>query len=282
MRMKVKILLFPLSVVVAIALMIFWVKPEVVAVLDLRAQTKNAHSTLDQMNTIVSNIDTLDRSLNENAGNESFVLTYLPQTGSDDRLLDEVNFLASESGLLFTSVGMKRISSEVVQAAEAASQAIADQAELKAAAPSQEIFSGGESISLPTFVSSSPNDRLRSVDVSVTAFGRYEQIKDFVDRIYHANHFQNFLTVDIVEKPEVKDQQSTDVALPMESGALGANITIRFGYLSKINVPQGTLLVAFQQPRFDFGPVDRLRQRVTREISPLDALPSSRPNPFLR
>lgn len=287
--MKVKILLLPLSIVIAIAVSILWIQPGLSAALALRSQVGEARTRLQQIETVIANIDSLDKSLNENNGNESFVRTYLPEKSSDDRILDQVNFLAGESGVLLISTGVKRLSSEAALAAASVAEANADKAELEKASASRslsQLASDGsmENSQPPVFVSSSPEARVRSMDLSVSVFGKYEQIRDFIDRIYHANHFQSFMAVAISSRTDQKQGAlpSDTPAVSTSPDMLEGNMVIRFGSLPPSSVSQGTFLMAFSEPQFNFSPVQSLRERVTRELSPLSVSPSPRPNPFLR
>jgi Tfp pilus assembly protein PilO len=280
--MKVKILLFPLSIVVALALSVLWIKPEVSSVFSLRNQKLELENQLNETRRVVSNISALDRSLNENVGNEQFVKTYLPETGSDDRIFDEINFLAGESGLLLLSAKLDRLSSEVTQSIIAAEQAKVDQKELESVSPGSLIRSDASTAPKNVFVASSPKARVRSTDVSVSVAGRYEQIKAFTERVYRANHFHSFVSVSISRETEKKsDGQSTpDGVAALE--VLNADMTIRFSLLPKISVSRGVFLETFKDAVFDFSTVEELRTRVTSELPILDATASERSNPFLR
>lgn len=280
--MKVKLLLFPLSLVIALAVSIFWIQPTISSALSLRDQKAKEEQHLLEINRVVSNIDALDRNLNENMGNEQFVLTYLPKEGSDDRILDEINFLAGESGLLLVSTGLKSVSSEAATAISKQVQAAEEQAELKAVSPGSFVGTKSSSTAMTEFVVSSPSELVRSTEVSVSAFGTYEQIKAFVDRIYRANHFHSFLSVKVAERMVGENGASQVPGVSNASDVLNVSMKIRFGMLPPTKVSSGVLLKTFDQSVFDFSPVQTLRTRVTNELPLLDATASGRPNPFLR
>lgn len=277
--MKVKILLFPLSLVIALAVGVFWVKPEISSALALRTQESEAKARLDQMDQVIANIDTLDRSLEENASDRQFVETYLPKAGSDDVIVDELNFLSSESGMLLVSTDLKPVSSELAKAAAEQVQAENDKAEVAAASPGS--LTGTE-VSNPDllFTNSAPDARVRATEVSVSGLGKYDQIKAFIDRVYHANHFQNFVSVDISEKPDVT--QGDEKSAKLAPDVLSANIVIRFSALPETKISSGVLLDTFKKSAFDLGVVQDLRGRVANELPALDVTPANRANPFLR
>ena len=277
--MKVKLLLFPLSIVIALALSVFWIQPEVSSALSLREQNNAASARLAEMDRVIANIDTLDRSLSNNAGDRQFVETYLPSKGSDDAIIDEVNFLAGETGLLLVSAELKPISSELAQAAAQQVQTAADQTELSANSPGSLIASGTPLESGILFTASSPSVRVRSTEVSVSAFGKYDQIKMFTDRIYHANHFQNFVSTDIAQKAQAQPGSPSSTLAP---DVLNATFVIRFSTLPTTTVSSGVFLDTFKTPTFRLAVVQDLRARVMSELPALTVTPTERPNPFLR
>ncbi|MGB2791756.1 MAG: hypothetical protein WBC29_04365 [Candidatus Moraniibacteriota bacterium] len=277
--MKVKLLLFPLSIVIALAVGVFWIQPGISSALMLRTKDGQAQARLDQMDQVIANIDTLDSSLTKNDGDRQFVETYLPKMGSDDVIIDEVNFLAGESGILLVSTDLKSVSSDLTKAAALQVQAESDRAEVAANSPGSLLNTGMPSDQELLFTKSSPDARVRSTEVSVSVLGKYDQIKAFVDRVYHANHFQDFVSVDIAEKPQGKTEvESANVA----PDVLSANMVIRFGVLPKTTLSSGVLLDTFKTSAFDLAVVQDLRGRVTTELPMLDATPSERPNPFVR
>lgn len=277
--MKVKLLLFPLSIVIALAVGVFWIQPEISSVLALRTQDAEVVARLVQMDQVIANIDTLDRSLAENDGDRQFVEIYLPKVGSDDSIIDEVNFLAGESGILLVSTGLKPVSSDIAKAAALQVQAESERAEVASNSPGSLLNTGSVASPELVFTKSSPDARLRSIEVSVSALGKNDQIKSFADRLYHANHFQKFVSLDITQKPQGQLGSESASTAP---DVLSADMILQFGVLPATVVSSGVLLDTFQSPAFKVSVVQDLRARVTNELPQLDAVPAERPNPFLR
>lgn len=277
--MKVKLLLFPLSIVIALAVGVFWIQPEISSALALRTQDADAMARLAQMDQVIANIDALDRNLAENDGDRQFVEMYLPKTGSDDSIIDEVNFLAGESGILLVSTGLKSVSSDIAKAAALQVQAESERAEVASNSPGSLLNTGSVASPELVFTKSSPDARLRSIEVSVSALGKYDQIKSFADRLYHANHFQKFVSLDITQKPQGQLGSESASTAP---DVLSADMILQFGVLPATVVSSGVLLDTFRSPAFKVSVVQDLRARVTNELPQLDAVPAERPNPFLR
>ena len=277
--MKVKLLLFPLSIVIALAVGVFWIQPEISSALALRTQDADAMARLAQMDQVIANIDALDRNLAENDGDRQFVEMYLPKTGSDDSIIDEVNFLAGESGILLVSTGLKSVSSDIAKAAALQVQAESERAEVASNSPGSLLNTGSVASPELVFTKSSPDARLLSIEVSVSALGKYDQIKSFADRLYHANHFQKFVSLDITQKPQGQLGSESASTAP---DVLSADMILQFGVLPATVVSSGVLLDTFRSPAFKVSVVQDLRARVTNELPQLDAVPAERPNPFLR
>lgn len=277
--MKVKTLIFPLSIVIVIATGVFWIQPEISSALALRMKDSQVQARLDQIGQVIANIDTLNGNLMENDGDRRFVETYLPKMENDDTIIDEINFLASESGVLLVSTDLKSVSSDLAKAAALQVQTEAERAEVVSNSPGNLLSAGAPSETELLFTESSPNARVRSTDVSVLVFGKYDQIKTFIDRMYHANHFQSFVSIDISKKPQ---EQSVEPAV-VAPDVLNADMVVRFSALPETILSSGVLLDTFKTPYFtNSSTVQDLRGRVTSELPMLDATPSKRSNPFLR
>lgn len=277
--MKVRLILFPLAIVIALAVSIFWIQPEISSAISLREQDNAVSARLAEMDRVIANIDSLDKTLSENSGDRQFVETYLPSKMSDDSIIDEVNFLAGEAGILLISAQMKPISSELAQMAKQQTQTNAEQTEIASNSPGSLVASGASSGSEVVFTASSPDARIRSTEVSISVLGKYDQIKTFADRIYHANHFQNFVSMDISRKVDVQVEPKSST---LASDVLDATFVIRFGALPITSVSSGVFLDTFKSPTFQLAVVQDLHGRVASELPALIVSPTERPNPFLR
>ena len=171
------------------------------------------------------------------------------------------------------------MSSDIAKAAALQVQAESERAEVASNSPGSLLNTGSVASPELVFTKSSPDARLRSIEVSVSALGKYDQIKSFADRLYHANHFQKFVSLDITQKPQGQLGSESASTAP---DVLSADMILQFGVLPATVVSSGVLLDTFQSPAFKVSVVQDLRARVTNELPQLDAVPAERPNPFLR
>lgn len=276
--MKVKILLFPLAIVIALSLSIFWIQPEIASVRSFLTQKEEAEKTLEKTEKIISNIETLFSSLGGNPDDEAFVLKYLPRVDYDDRLLDEVNYLAGDSGLFLSSVAFERSSNMEAAMAAAAAELAKEQSEGNT---TYIPVSGDQSSDGSGTPNLSPEAYLSFSDVAVSAHGKYDQIKAFMEKMYRADHFQSFRSVEIVsETDEKKSEMDPLISFPVD--VLRANIIVRFSALKMLHVERSSRLDEFSEPEFKLDTIQALRERVSNQLASLDAISSQRGNPFFR
>lgn len=265
--MNVKLLLFPLSVTIAIAVLIFYAKPELDIALSNRAAMAEKADFAKTIDTKIQNVQTLDASLNANKDNVDTVMHYFPNTRDDERIVDGVNFSAAQSGLVLTSVKIDKIADPTIAATPVSKEALG-------AGPT--IFTGNADIATITqkpVVLAVP----KSVSVVVAATGSYESIRDTVGRISHMDRFQNFTIVNINRSVA---QQALGSKAPI--GALDALFTINFTYLPKVKAQGNFNNSALNQSTYDFSTVASLKRYISAPIPAIEVGASGMDNPFLR
>lgn len=277
--MNVKILLFPLSLVIAIAVGIFGVQPSIKVALDKRANLDVANQNLQHVRTIVANVSSLSKNLDDNAAQEQLVVTYFPKMQDDERMIDVSNFLASESGILLSSVKMEPIKSELVQSAALRQNAQQEIKEVRDVSPTSAVATTTAMSSALTLVKSSPETRMRSVDATLSVLGRYEQIKAFLEKLYRSNRLNRFDSV-LIQVPSQESGKSLGEALPQD--ILQGIFTVRFSFLPPTLLDEGTYVPIFEKTTFDFKTANELQSMITSTVAPLIVTPSPRPNPFVQ
>lgn len=278
--MNAKMLLFPLSLVIAIAVGIFWVQPALTEVLDKRATVDTANRNLQQVQTIAENVAVLSRNLDDNADREQLVVTYFPKMQDDERMIDVSNFLASESGILLSSIKMEPVTSELVQSAATRQSAQEEIQEVGEVSPTSAAATAVALSSALTLVQSSPETRMRAEDVTLSVLGRYEQIKMFFEKLYRSNRLNQFRVISI-QTPQASSSQSPD-APTLSPDILQGTFTIRFSFLSPLTLSEGTYVPVFEKTSFDFKTADELQGMITNTVAPLSVMSSPRPNPFVQ
>lgn len=279
--MNVKMLLFPLSLVIAIAVGVFWIQPALTEVLDKRATVDVANQNLQQVQTIAANVAVLSRNLDDNTDREQLIVTYFPKAQDDERMIDVSNFLASESGILLSSVKMELMKSELVQSAAARQSAQSEIKEVGEVSPTSAAATAVALAPALTLVQSSPETRMRAEDVTLSVLGRYEQIKMFLEKLYRSNRLNQFRAISI-QTPSQSSGNQSEGATAISSDILQGTFTVRFSFLPVASLDEGTYVPIFEKTAFDFKVADDLQGMITSVVAPLDVTPSPRSNPFVQ
>ncbi|MDD5084246.1 MAG: hypothetical protein PHT88_04970 [Candidatus Moranbacteria bacterium] len=269
--MNVKILFFPLSVTIALAMSVFYIKPEFDTAMTNRGALAEKESLASDIEQKIQNVHELESNLDTNGESETAVDRYLPNTRDDDRIVDSINFLASQAGLALTSLKIER--------------AIEPQADLssvpeEAASGSAALFASNPDISAvrqAPVVAATP----KVLVVSMAAIGSYESIRDAVGKISHMDRFQNFAVVSI-DLPTAAAQATDGEGAAASSDTLNATMSIRFTYLPKVNAKGNFNSPILAESAFDFGAVQKLKQYTSTTVPSIEVGTAGVSNPFLR
>ncbi|MFZ2187601.1 MAG: hypothetical protein WAV46_03210 [Candidatus Moraniibacteriota bacterium] len=244
--MRLKILIVPFFLVMALILSIGYIKPDFDAILAKKAEIAAQDEMLANVDSVLNNIRTLNSSLDRDAAAENFVLRYLPYTLNQDQTIDAFNYLAAQSGLIITGMDLKQ--PPVLVSVEVA----ANGSPLAAGAPEAQtfVFTG-----------------------NVT--GSYENIKAFFDRLAHVDRFQKIQSFSLQKNEET-------VAATKESGNtadLKGTFVTAYGYLPKKPVASALHVPVFLSPELHFSDIAALQAQITN-LSTLEKGPAGKPNPF--
>ncbi len=271
--MNVKLLFFPLSITIAIAVFVFYVKPEVDVVMTNRSTLVEKGDFSTSIKQKIQNIGSLESDLNANKENESLVMRYLPSMRDDDRVVDGINFLASQSGLLLTSVKIEKVATETQAAASAGPEV-----GLASGSGIVPLVGGGVDIAAvksEAIVPSVP----KLMKVSVTMVGTYESIRDVATKISHTDHFQNFSMLSIERSSSTADASSDQ---PSNPNILNASMSVNYAYLPQTKAKGNYNRPILDQTAFDYGSVQRLKQYMSAPVPNMEIGASGTSNPFLR
>ncbi len=186
--MNVKILFFPLSITIALLVSVFYVKPEIATVMADHAIWTEKQNIDENVAQKTQNAIDLGKDLDVNKENEAMVQRYLPDMRDDDRIIDSINFFATQSGVTLASMKIDKVAEPAAGSVPASDQAMP--------AP-------------------------KALSVTVTAVGTYEGIRDTVARLSHMDRFQDFSTVSLDRATEAQSLGQSNVLV----GTLAMNFT---------------------------------------------------------
>jgi Tfp pilus assembly protein PilO len=258
--MKVKLLFFPLSLTIALALGIWSIQPEIERSMSLREEIEAQHKKLDDINQKLKNAKTLEGELDAHSDMEQLALRYLPNVQDDERMMDSLSFLAVQSGVSLVDVKLTRNA-----------QTAAKEVESEPTTASA-VVGSGSAAAAPVVA---PKAILKTVDAQATLKGGYENIRDFVSRINKTDRFQDFLEVEISRDSQTGNEE-------VSSDVLTASIGVRFSYFPQSRSASEAETNLFAQAALDFKPIQTLQGFISSPVPSLEIGAAGKNNPFLR
>lgn len=264
--MSLKILIFPVIIVIALTLAIGYIKPDITTMLEKRAEIEKKTADLAKVDSIIQNIRRLHAEVDQRRESESFVLRYIPRSLEEERVLDAFNFLASQSGVIVTDADVKEnepMQKELppVLHASMSFQALTD-ANQAAAVVVPEV----------------PKRTVESYRASVQVLGSYQSIKDFFARLNRTDRAHQMIRFGIQERTDEGLTDEEKAAIPADF--LEAVLEADFSHFRPLSIVSALEHPLFQGSNFDFAVVDDLLAFVNSPLPALETGQTGRANPF--
>ncbi|GBE17238.1 hypothetical protein BMS3Abin15_01077 [bacterium BMS3Abin15] len=256
--MKLKLLFFPIAVIVSISLIIGFISPEFSDVKEKRDNLKIKEKTLKDVMERKQGISSLTGNLDSNKAKESLAKSYLPASKYEEEVINKVYKTAVDSkvsliNLMFSDEGLKsNLPSDTMQQEEAGS------------------IAGRGKISVV---------KIRDVSVSIELLGTYENMRVFLGNIYTMEKFNDISSIDISKVKESSGEETEEA--PVTSNNLRATIDVKFNYLTPVVANKDYGLEVFSKKSFDFSLVDKLENMITKKIPDVEVGATGKSNPFV-
>ncbi|MFH0969464.1 MAG: type 4a pilus biogenesis protein PilO [Patescibacteria group bacterium] len=261
--MRLKIFFMPLAILVAIVMSIWYIWPVAKEIMEKRANLGKVKENLNSILEKKQNLESLKASLDKNKDKEDFILNYLPVSRNESRIVNGINYIATNSGLSLISLAISE-----VKALENSSNVPVNtspvSAELLINAGSSEI---GET-------PQNPKPETRFSEVKTVVSGKYESIKMFLDQLYSMEMLNKISIINISKGiNEGENQSGSDI--------LVATINIEFGYMPAVHEENGSSLPVFAKNNFDFSAYSKLNESIKKIVPVLDEGQKGKSNPFM-
>ncbi len=237
--MSIKRILFPLFIFVIAFLVVNYIRPSILAVLDQRSVKEVKLAELAAVEKTAANIGALSgaRTTLLNSKEGEILVSYLPTKPDHDRIVDILNFLALQSGAVISGVTFE------------------DDKNALALVPPQEIV-GADGL----VIQSAPQAPVPSViSVSVNADGTYDGLKSFMEKVSSVDRLRKIVSVSLSKKNQ-DFAPGADGQIPPDDGTLSAELGIEFLYLPEASYPNAHLLPIFSAGSFDVDTVQRMME----------------------
>lgn len=278
-------LAIPFLVICTLVIAISYVKPDVVLLLKKQYQLERLRAQLASLERISLNIKSMQEQIATSQSDSESAMTdadflrqiYFPASSDIERGIDQLNFLADQSGVTVVSVTVEDakktglvpvIAEEVMQ--DSAGILIAKAVD-------------GESVESDLVV---PHRTYvpDTLGITIKTAGSYEATRDFYSRVVHAKRF--FLPKELKLGKE-QDQSAgapTGAAAEKENlDILYSTLAVQFLLLPKVSIVSAIGDDVFEKTKLDFETLAMIRQNkqgVTPELPA--ANPLGKTNPFIK
>ncbi len=283
--MSLKIIFIPVSLILVLVLCIGYIKPDYDTYLSKGAVYDVATQQLNQVKTrqgqITSVANNFSASFSDTLGGkneeEALMDQYVPSSTDQDRVVDALNYLAGQSGVLISSLIIEK------PAVSAVTPGVPDQA-----MSSQAVLLGGAgtatsgdtvapAIALKALY---PDPKAYQATLAVTS--NYASLVNFFNMIYHMNR-ENEIKSFTLKKDAGKQDDQGNVVHP---DFLSATVVVSFMYypgLSNMSIQNVEALPVFSSGKLDTKAFDYIKSKTENHDLPALSVGefSARENPFL-
>lgn len=262
--MRLKIIFTPLAFLVAIIIAIWYIWPTVQEIQLKRKEIAASKVKLEGTQKKKQNVEYLKNALDKNKEKENFILSYLPTRRNEERIINALDSLATDSGIKIKdiSLGGEKESAPATPTTESA------------------FVSNPTIIGTPANpdgtvpVPSRPEPQMKIFSAKLNFSGKYNNIKIFLAQIYKMELFNK------INSLSIKNGSSEEGG---DSEILTADIEVTFGYLPEIQEVAGNPSGVFSESNFNFSPYDSIVSLSNTKIPVLILEEGQRgkENPFL-
>lgn len=248
--MRLKILFAPLAFLIAIVVSIWYIWP---GVEEIRLKNKDLADTKGKLADVLrkkENAETLRVALDKNKDKEDFILSFIPFSKNEEKIVSGINYLATSSSLVLSSISI-----------EDKKEDLAAQAALPVD-PSLAVT--------PDAANQRPEPKAKFSKVKTSLSGKYENVKIFLDQMHKMEMLGKISSLAITNESEEGAE-----------GNLAVEIEADFGYLPEIKESGGSASPIFSQNNFNFDPYFKLSGMINKNIPSLDEGQKGAANPFL-
>jgi hypothetical protein len=259
--MRFKIFLLPFFIVAALVLVIGYIKPDFDVVMTKREEITSKEAQVANMKAVLENINSLNNSLDTEQEAEQFMYRYLPKSLNQEQVVDAFNFLALQSGLVITEMGLKLPQEKIIE------EQLIDSSARSFVAGGKALDSSNASVPiLPV--------KAKTFTLKGSVTGPYANIRDFFDRLAHIERFQD------VRLFSIEASKKTEAGKASVSDNLIGTFEAEYGYLPPKPIASALNMPIFLQSNFDFSNVNILLSKITSPVPVLEKGTTGKPNPF--
>lgn len=241
--MRLKFLFFPIIIVVSLVIFILYIWPEIGNIKRINEEKIVKMQEIQAINDKKMALELIGKQLSENSETESIIKNYLPENKTEERIINEINYLAGDANVSLADILLN--SKKTVAAAAVA---------------------GGVD----------NTNVIQTVPVKISLIGNYEKMRIFFDNLQRMPIFNSIKSINITKQVTTP----VDDANIGVSDYLSVIVDVDFGYLRPMTI-NSQQIVGFKVG-LDNGTVDVLKKYISQKAQPVGSGndPKGKTNPF--
>ena len=280
--MRLKVFILPLSLVVTVAMSIFYIKPAYTEMMAARKTVEEKKSQLDNLKNQTQKLSVMKSKWDAMTDEKKLVESAFPDAENVDAYVSELTSKASSSGILLSSIKMDQKSDSAKTTAyvcggdpAAGASPASTPAQVQSATPAASVATPGTaSVAAPAASSVSPsNSCLDVVQATLSATGSWEQVLDYLKYLEDMNRISNIQSVTLTAGNQAQGQPPANL--------LQADISAVTFFKKKgsgTNVAMADSLAS--QGKFNQTALDKLKEVIYAPYSAPTMSPSGERNMF--
>lgn len=268
--MSIKILLFPFCIILSLVVIIGYIKPDVMNILETRKKIEKSQADLSRVASTIQNVQQMTMALNNHRESEKFVMKYLPISLEEERVLDTFNYLAVQSGVVISDVAIDENSPLETSLPEVLRASMSFEALANAQAAS-----AVNAVTPPV----AATQILHSYAGSITVLGAYSNLKDFFQRLSQSDRFRETKKFSIgkLDQEALKNEEGEST---YPADFLQGTYEADFVHFPIRVIGSALELALFEKGQLDFQAADDLLNFVSNPLPPMEVNTAATSNPF--
>jgi len=265
--MKVKILIFPLALVIVIWLAVWQISPQFQAMQANNKALDAAKAKLDAAQKKNADANNLMNSFNSMAEDRKVIFKYIPDKRNEEEFMNSISSIAGVEGVAFS--GMKLQGTDKKNKPSAVPEGMPPTSYLP---PSPAAGGPGEKSELMMPVSPSSYLITNDLGLSMGVVGSYEKIKSFLAKVANFKRFNTLNSLDIGR---------ADSADNKNPSMLQASLSLTFNYFDRNMSASAINEATFSGQPFDLNIIENIKNKLSTDIVPVTVGQTGKTNPFL-
>lgn len=278
--MRLKLLFFPIVLVVCVAIFIGYIWPEINNLKIANEEKMATEQSLKEAKEKQAVVEQLGAQIASSTAEKSLVYSYLPDKKVEEQIIAAINYLAADSQVSLATVSLTDVFEKI---SASGSDPYSESGSSAAMAENN-----GNSKSNQNQAN---NNKVQFSEASITIIGDYEKIRFFLDQIQKMTLFNKIKSVKIYTKKEnssgnagagANNNASTDSGNVPPNNNIFADVVIDFGYLKSSKDDKAVKL----KSDLDNETINVLKQYVSQKTATLlpiggDSGNKGKINPFI-